>query len=79
MVEVYLQKASLKAAGLISSEKAMVVSREDHLRWKRGRTEAKAAEKKTSTQERKGRKREEETEINEERNWTSIVDSESAL
>lgn len=32
---VYLQKASLKAAGLVSREKAMVISGEDHLRCKR--------------------------------------------
>lgn len=32
---VYLQKASLKAVGLLSREKAMVIPWEDHLRGKR--------------------------------------------
>lgn len=35
LVVVYLQKASLKAVGLLSRDKAMVVSGEDHLRCKR--------------------------------------------
>lgn len=34
-VEVYLQKASLKAAGLISREKTVVIPRENHLRCNR--------------------------------------------
>jgi len=35
LVEVYLQKASLKAAGLLSSDKAMVISGENHLKCNR--------------------------------------------
>lgn len=35
LVQVYLQKASLKAAGLLSREKAVVVPRENHLRRNR--------------------------------------------
>lgn len=35
LVVVYLQKASLKGVGLLSREKAMVISGENHLRCKR--------------------------------------------
>lgn len=35
LVVIYLQIASLKAVGLISREETMVVSGENHLRWKR--------------------------------------------
>lgn len=37
VVVIYLQKASLKAVGLISRDKAVVVAGEDHLRREKGR------------------------------------------
>ena len=57
-VAVYLQKASLKAAGLLSREKAVVIPRENHLRCNR-----------CMGKEKKGKKVQEKSIKREERRW----------
>lgn len=57
-VGIYLQKASLKSVGLLSREKAMVISGEDHLRCKgiAGTWSRKAPEKERRLKEREDRR-----------------------